>query len=153
MLKLDVHGLIVELNIKDFVVSNRDTWDSDWCHVDFSFQLNGAIDYSRFDNEVLLSDEVIDIEEKLTLLLNDKIDQITEIVCMEPDFVFVLYPKKDLREDPKYTFIQEGYEIEDILVEWKVYFWNQGLTDNYLTVTLNRKDITQLRDYLSSIIR
>ena len=153
MLKLDVHGLMVQLNIKDFVKSNQDTWDSDWCHVDFSFRLEGVVDYNRLDNEVLLSDEVVDIEEKLTMLLEDQIDQITEIVCIEPDFVFVLYPKKDLRDDPKYTFIQEGYEIEDIFVEWKIYFWNQGLTDNYLTVTLNRKHIKQLRDYLLEVIR
>jgi len=111
------------------------------------------VDYNRLDNEVLLSDEVVDIEEKLTMLLNDQIDQITEIVCIEPDFVFKLYPQKDLRDDPKYTFIQEGYEIEDILVEWKIYFWNQGLTDNHLTVTLNRKHIKELRDYLKSVIK
>jgi len=153
MLELDVYGMKVSLGIKDYKVSNRETWDSDWCRCDFVFKFGDIIDYQRFDNEVLLSDEVVDLEEKLSLLLEDKIDEVTEVKFIEPDFIFMLHPKRDLREDPKYTYIREGYEIEDILVEWKIYFWNGGLTDNHLTVTLSRKHIVELRDYLKSVIQ
>ena len=43
--------------------------------------------------------------------------------------------------------------IEDIFAEWKIYFWNQGLTDNHLTVTLEREHIMELRDYLASVYK
>ena len=125
MLRLDVHGLTVELNIKGYKKTNRDMCDSDWCKCDFSFRFADIIDYHKLDDEVFLSDEVVDIEEKLTMLLNDELHEITEITCIEPDFIFVLHPKRDLREDPKYTYVREGYEIEDIFAEWKIYFWNR----------------------------
>ena len=153
MLRLDVHGLTVELNIKGYKKTNRDMCDSDWCKCDFAFRFADIIDYHKLDDEVFLSDEVVDIEEKLTMLLNDELHEITEITCIEPDFIFVLHPKRDLREDPKYTYVREGYEIEDIFAEWKIYFWNQGLTDNHLTVTLEREHIMELRDYLASVYK
>ena len=31
-----------------------------------------------------------------------------------------------------------------------VFFWNEGLTSNYLTITLDRDDIISFRDYLNS---
>lgn len=65
----------------------------------------------------MLFDEVVDIEEKLTMLLNDELNEITEITCIEPDFIFILHPKRDLREDPRYTYVREGYEIEDKLTQ------------------------------------
>ena len=72
---------------------------------------------------------------------------------IEPDFKFILYPEEDLRNNPNYTYVQPGYEIVDIYLEWRVYFWNEGLTDNYLTVTLGREEITMLRDYLRTVIK
>ncbi len=71
--------------------------------------------------------------------------------CIEPDFCFILYPKRDLRDDPKYTYVQPGYEIEDIYLEWRIYFWNEGLTDNFLNFTLNRDEIIKFRDYLREV--
>ena len=109
--------------------------------------------YHKEDDTVLLSCEVESLEEALTKLLNNEMLEVEEIVCIEPDFNFILYPQKDRRKDPKYTYIQPGYEIQDIYFEWKIYFWNQGLTDNYLSITLDREEIKSLRDYLTSIIK
>lgn len=67
--------------------------------------------------------------------------------------MFNLCPQLDLRENPKYTYVQSGYEIQDIYVEWKIYFWHGGLTDNYLTITLVREEVTRLRDYLKLVIK
>lgn len=102
-------------------------WDSEWCRCDFLFASGDWLNYHKENDEVLL--------------------------CIEPDFVFELYPQMDLREDPKYTYVQPGYEIQDIYVEWKIYFWHGGLTDNYLTITLGREDIARLRDYLKLVIK
>lgn len=105
------------------------------------------------NDEVLLASEVDELEEKLSKLLDNKLTEIEEMVCIEPDFIFKLYPQTDLREDPKYTYIQPGYEIQDIYLEWKIFFWHGGLTDNYLTITLDRNEIESLRDYLAAIIK
>ena len=95
----------------------------------------------------------MELADAFTELLDNKLSEVKEIICIEPDFVFELYPQTDLREDPKYTYVQPGYEIQDIYVEWKIYFWHGGLTDNYLTITLGRDDVTRLRDYLKLVIK
>ena len=38
---------------------------------------------------------------------------------IEPDFKFIFVPKRDLRNDPRYACIKEGYEIADIYMEIK----------------------------------
>ena len=75
-----------------------------------------------------------------------------EIRCIEPDYIFILQPKRDRRKDPCYTYIRPGYEIADIYMEWKIYFWNEGLTDNFLSIRFDRTEITAFRDYLKSVI-
>ena len=37
-------------------------------------------------------------------------------------------------------------------MEWTVTFWNEGLTDNYLSVTLDREDMNVLLVYLKYVI-
>ena len=86
----------------------------------------------------------------LTDLLDGKITEPQERPMLEPDFVFMLYPAKDLRTDPTYTYIKPRDEFQDIYVEWRVFFWNDGLTENFLTITLEREDIASLRDFLNS---
>lgn len=148
-LELDLCGIKVKLRIKGYKPTGKEDWDSEWCNCDFLFASGEWLNYHREDDEVLLSCEVEELEESLTKLLNNELNEVKEIMCMEPDFNFILHPQKDLRTDPKYTYVQKGYEIQDIYVEWKVFFWNEGLTDNHLTVVLGREDIMQLRDYLS----
>jgi hypothetical protein len=70
----------------------------------------------------------------------------------EPDFVFILYPREDLRKNPEYTYIRPDCEIHDIYVEWRIYFWNGGLTDNFLIITLDREDIVEFRDFLRKVM-
>ena len=97
-----------------------------------------------------MPEEVDDLVIVLSDLLDGKVSEPRELPMTEPDFVFMLYPQKDLRNDPKYTYVAPGYEIQDIYVEWRIYFWNGGLTDNFLTITLDRGDIEAFRDFLIS---
>ena len=150
-LKIDLNGILLRLNIKDYEPSQQDRWDCQWCHVDFSFSSGSWLDYHKENDEVLLSCEVETLAENLGKLLNDEIAEITELPCIEPDFNFVLHPKRDLRDDPEYTYVREGYEISDIYMEWTTTFWNNGLTDNYLSVTLDRDDIHILLGYLNYV--
>ena len=150
-LKIDLNGILLRLNIKDYEPSQQDRWDCQWCHVDFSFSSYSWLDYHQENDEVLLSCEVETLAESLDKLLNDEITEITELPCIEPDFNFVLYPKRDLRDDHKYIYVREGYEIADIYMEWITTFWSDGLTGNYLSVTLDRDDIHILLCYLNYV--
>lgn len=149
----NIDGILVKLEIKGYEAYNKEEWHSQWCECDYSFCSGEWLNYHKENDEVLLSCEVQMLEEDLTKLLNDELEEIKEISCVEPDYIFCLHPKRDLRKDPNYTYVREGYEIEDIKVEWKVYFWYGGLTDNFLTVTLGRDEIIKFRDYLSFVIK
>ena len=152
-MRIDVAGIIIDFLVKGYRKSTRENWDDLWCKCDFSFRSNNWLNYQSVDNEVLLSCEDEELENNLTQLLDGKITEKTVIEPIEPDFKFILYPEEDLRNNPNYTYVQPGYVIVDFYLEWKVYFWHEGLTDNHLTVTLDRTEITALRDYLRSVIK
>lgn len=150
--EINARGIKIKLQINGYKPTNRDNWDSEWCKCDFGFASGDWLNYHGKNDEVLLSSEVEELAEAFTELLDNKLLKVKEIICMEPDFVFKLYPQTDLTDNPKYTYIQPDYEIQDIYLEWKIYFWHEGLTDNYLTVTLYREEIERLRDYLTLVI-
>ncbi len=151
--EIDVSGIEVKLQINGYKPTDKDNWDSEWCRCDFLFASGDWLNYHKGNDEVLLCSEVEELADAFTELLDNKLSEVKEINCIEPDFVFELYPQMDLREDPKYTYVRPGYEIQDIYVEWKIYFWHGGLTDNYLTITLGREDVARLRDYLKLVIK
>ena len=139
---IDVDGIKVYLNIKNYKTANKDNWDSLWCNCDFMFNSGDWLNYHKEDDEILLCSEIEELETILTMLINGEIKEEKEINFIEPDFVFNLYPIKD-----------DQNAVLDILLEWKVYFWHGGLTDNHLSITLDRDEIIKLRDYFSDIIR
>lgn len=151
--EIDASGIEVKLQINGYKPTDKDNWDSEWCRCDFLFASGDWLNYHKENDEVLLCSEVEELADAFTELLDNKLSEVKKIICIEPDFVFELYPQMDLREDPKYTYVQPGYEIQDIYVEWKIYFWHGGLTDNYLTITLGREDVARLRDYLKLVIK
>lgn len=152
-LNLDVCGIKIQLRINGYRPSTKNDWDSQWCTCDFDFSSGDWLNYHRECTEIMLSCEVEELESTLSQLLNDELKVTKEIACIEPDFVFTFYPKKDLRQDPNYSNIQSGYEFLDCYMEWKIYFWHGGLTDNFLTVTLGREEMSSFKNYLSSITR
>jgi len=146
-LKLDIQGIILELQIGRYQKSNHDIWDEQWNDVGFSLTSGKWLNYQT-GGELLLSIEVEELLDKTNKLLNDELSEVEEIVCIEPDFNFKFYPKRDLRDDPNYTYVAEGFEITDIYMEWKIYFWSDGLTDNYISLTFDREDLKMLLNYL-----
>lgn len=150
--KLNLNGIVMNLRIKGYEPSEKEKWDYQWCDVDFSFVGESWLNYQRDNDEVLLSCEVEELAQALDDLLADRLLEVKTIECIEPDFNFILHPKRDLRNDPKYTYIQKGYEIADIYMDMKIFFWNEGLTDNFLSITFDRTDLQYLRDYLLLII-
>ena len=152
-LEMDVGGIKVKLKIDGYETSTKDTWDSQWCNCSFLFVAGDWLNLHREDDEILLSSEIEELEAYLTELLTDKLSEVKEFTFVEPDFVFILHPKKDIRNDPKYVYVRPGYEIEDVYLEWKIFIWDGGLTDNYVSITLSRKEVVFLRDYLLTVMK
>ena len=150
-LKLDLDGILLTLRIKGYRRVPDNDWDSTWCKVDFSFISEPWLDYRQTDSEVFLAREIDDLREALEALLTDRLTVPTEFACIEQDFRLLLRPKEDLRSNPKVIFISPGHEMVDIGIEWQVYFWHEGLTGNYLTVSLGREEILALLVYLRLI--
>ena len=150
-LKLNLDGIVLSLRIRQYQKVEDVNWDLTWCKTDFSFISEPWLNYSKENDEMLLAREVDDLAEVLEKLLTDQLSAPTEFACIEPDFVFELHPKEDLRKDPRYLYIRPGSEIADIDMEWKVFFWDGGLTGNYLSVALARPDIECLLTYLKVV--
>ena len=151
-LKLNLGGVVLSLRIWGYTKVNDDDWHSIWCKTDFAFKSGDWLNYHAEAAEVFLAYEIENLVGALDSLLNDRFKTPTEFNCVEPDFNFILNPKKDLRLDPKVLYVKTGYEIVDIDMEWKISFWHDGLTANYLSVTLDRSDIKSLLLYLRLVM-
>lgn len=152
---LNIDGMEIYLNIKGYEKTNSENWHDTWCMVDFAFKFQGCIDYSKNDVEILLAYEVESLEEILTDLLEDRLQQTKELYSfIEPDFNFELYPKHKITdENPEVLYVRPGHEMIDVSADWIVNLWSDGaLTANCFTIAMDREDIKKLRDYLRSII-
>jgi len=97
--------------------------------------------------------EVILIRDELSRLLNGDVVAVERVEFIEPDVQIVLNPAHDLRDDEKYEYIKEGYEIEDISAEFLFFpFLNGVMTDQHYVLPLYRGDIEELLRYLSVMI-
>ena len=108
------------------------------------------------DGEILLACEVESLEKILTELLEDKLQQTKRLYSfIEPDFNFELFPKHKITdEDPDVIYVKPGHELIDVSADWIVNLWNEGaLTANSFSVAMDREDITQLRDYLRTVLK
>jgi len=147
-LKMDLSGILMKMRIYGYEPCAADDWGSKWCKTDFSFSSAAWLNYHVEEAEVFLSCELQQLAQKLEQLLDDRLAEVTEFSCMEPDFNFTLMPKRDRREDPNVIYVASGQEIADIRVAWMISFWHEGLTQNFLSVSLDRGEIEDLKNYL-----
>jgi hypothetical protein len=131
--RLPIDGLQLEFQVTHYSKSKKESWDDQWCDVGFCIDNHQGLRYAFYDDPTLLSAEVEYMEENLTLLLEDKLDEEKLIEFVEPNFQMTLSPRTD---------------IYDIKLEWRIYLWDEGLTDSYIALAFYREDITYLRDYL-----
>lgn len=151
---MNLDGIIVKLQIQHYTKKEariREEYDN-WCKASFSFFAEPWLDYHKENKEIFLSFEIDELAQALDDLLHDKISQPTIVEFIEPDFLFELSPKEDLRDNPRVVYIRPGKEITDISMKWEISFWNDGLTANYLTLTLDREDMVNLKNYLWWVI-
>lgn len=152
-LKLDIRGMKIELQINGYQRSDKDNWDCQWCDVSFSFEFPGCIDYSKMNDEIILSCEVETLERKIDDFINDRITDKETLELIEPDFVFVFKPSYNMLESGEYEYAAPGYEMSNAVMEWKVNLWERDgrLTNNYFSATLDKAALRVLGDYLRLI--
>ena len=149
-LKLDLDGINFQLKITNYTQhEDRSEYPEDWCNVSMKYQSGEWLDYVVDRQQLLLSDEVDDLQSALSRFLNDEFMNAEVLGFAEPDIKFILYPKRDVRDDPNLLYISpEANPIQDILMDLRVSFWNGGLTANYLSLCMDREDIEMLHKYL-----
>jgi hypothetical protein len=152
-LNLDLDGIEFCFRITKYEKSNSENlyklYDQ-WCIVELSLYSEKWLNY-QISSEILLACEVEEIRDKISDLLEDRIQEQEILEFIEPDLTFELNPKKNLCEDPKYTYIAPGHEIVDIDADLHIHFWNDGLTANYLSLCFGRDELECLLVYLRYI--
>ena len=150
-LKLDLEGIMFHFRIRDYKKSSQE-WEGEWSREDLILQSKEWLNYQISDDELLLMCEVEELCTKIESLLADHIMSVETMECIEPDLTFVFHPKADLRDNPKYTYVAPGHEIVDIDMELVVAFWDDGLTGNRLSMTLDRSALEKLLCYLKLVM-
>lgn len=146
----NLDGIELELSIRGYR-RTRDPFDV-WCKCDFSLRSGQWLNYWFKDDETLNAGEIDELYNALQSLLDGTMKKPEQIICIEPDFEFRLYPA-DRHRSEIYGAESLVHEIDDIYVDWRVYFWDSGLMNNYLSVKLYRDDIKALYEYLESITK
>lgn len=135
-IKLDLEGMKFELQIENY---NKDyNQDDNFIKATYSFEFKDIIKYRKENDEVFLSSEINKLRDYLKDLLDDKMDDIIDYNCVEPDFEFIFNPR-DKENDI------------DIDMELRLYLYNPMLTCNYISVLFNRDNTEKLYLYLSLI--
>lgn len=136
-LKLDLEGIIFKLQIRGYSCSPEEECDDKWCKTDFSFTSGEWLNYSRENYEVFLSSEVKILLRYLDKFLACEFSTKEELYFSEPDFEFTLFSKK---------------ETENSYMDMRIAFWNEDyMTNNFLSMTLDRIEIKYLSNYLKLV--
>ena len=151
-LKMDLEGIEFCFRIAGYKRSTEDNCYDEWCKVDLAVKAGDWLNYHVEASEMLLAMEVETLKDAIDDLLNDRLEQPNELGFIEPDIEFELYPKEDLRNNPRFLYIAPGNEIADIYMELVISFWHNGLTANRLIMGFVQADMEKLECYLKYII-
>ena len=93
-LKLNLGVVVLSLRIWGYTKVTDDDWHSIWCKTGFAFKSGDWLNYHAEAAEVFLAYEIENLVGALDSLLNDRLKTPTEFNCVEPDFNFILNPKR-----------------------------------------------------------
>lgn len=150
-LKLNLDGIKLLFKIAGYGRKTGD-WCDEWCDVEVSIIADNWLHYTQ-SGELLLACEVRDLLAQFEDLISNKILEPKELEFVEPDFTIKLNPQKDLRNDLAHPYVAEVHEFVDIDAEFKVFFWDDVLTANYLSLCLDREDILAFVTYLKLVTK
>ena len=148
-LHLDLDGIESLFRIREYTKSIPEKWDEQRCVIDLTLQSNSWLNYQS--SSILFACEVEEVRNKISDLLDDKIQVREQLSFVEPDFTFILNPKKDLRENPNYVYIAPGHEFLDISADLRIHLWNGFMTANYFSLCFERNILESLLVYLQLV--
>lgn len=151
-LKMNLEGIEFRFRIAGYKKSTRDNCYDEWCKVDLAVRAESWLDYHVEASEMLLAMEVETLKDAIDDLLDDRLEQPAELGFVEPDIEFELYPREDLRNNPRFLYIKPGREMSGIYMELVISFWHDGLTANRLVLGFGQDDMEKLECYLKYII-
>lgn len=145
-LMLDVNGIKIKMNLEKCDDTQTGTV---YFEHDISFSSDDWLKF-QVDNgaERIFLSSVEEIVQALTEQADNKLTDVKEEICIELAMIFKLWPQTQVKD----YYGNDNGDIQDIRTELQVYFWNDRLTANHLTVVLGRDEITKLRDYLVSAL-
>lgn len=136
-----------------FFFSDKGYNDGDYFWTDACISVENRYFNYQTGSGFLEFSELKEINDSLINLLNDCITEKRKLEFLEPDLQISLNPKFDKRNDQQYTYIKEGFEIEDISAEFIFYLsLDDGYSEEHYTLPLYRSDIEQLVEFLSEKI-
>ncbi|WP_303678427.1 hypothetical protein [Dehalococcoides mccartyi] len=145
-LRVDLGGTIFH-----FFFSDKGYDDGGYSWTDACISVENRYFKYNTGSSFLTFAEIKDICESLSALLEDRIPEKCNLEFIEPDLQLLLIPKEDLRDNPKYTYIREGFEIEDISAEFSFYMsLGDGYTDERYTLPLYRDERENHRFFLNN---
>lgn len=152
-LSLDLEGISFRFRIRNYRQYSAEEIMNyeNWTRIDLSLQAGEWLNYHVTNDEIMMTNEIEDLRDHLGRLLTDGLTEEYRLELLEPDFVFVLHPKQDLRNNPEIVYIRPGYEIVDIDMDMEIAFWHEGLTANRLVLSFDREEIEKLWLYLRLI--
>lgn len=146
ILKINCDGIDLQMQILDYQNNNED--DDNWTQDNITVKSKQWLNY-EISGEVLLSSDVDYLCYELQQLIDNKLEEPTEIGFPEPDLSFVLHPIHDIRDSEKIVYVAPDHRLVDIYVDLEIHFWDEGgLTANKLCITLSRDEIKALLTYL-----
>lgn len=150
VLYMNIDDTNFELGIFDYVRGENN--DDNWANLIVKVKKKN-FNYLR-NAELMTSAEVERLLNGLQKLLNDELKEKEGIGFYEPDLEFDLYPRMNLWDTGDYSYIKEGYEIQDIYVEFTI-----NLTDREGTYTgqkyvmiFDRENIEKIVEYMKKIV-
>ena len=139
-IRFNFNGLIFKMKNEGY------NSDNEWLKTSWRLTLENIINYNVDCCEVFTKECIDLIIKYATRLLDGKLKQKIDFDALEPDFSFLFVPKKTFHDDiTKEPFTTEPY------MEIRVHLCHNGLTDNFISMTLWEKDILKFRDYLLDV--
>lgn len=149
ILKLELGEITASLRIYEYDPHSSQGWEFGWTKADYSI-LGPGLSVSGQGEEQFHSTELESLSATLTKLLNGELLRDSEWEGVDSLFRFILHPQKDKRDDPYTIWVDPGCALTDISLDWQVLFYqNSG---NYLSLSLARREIQHLRDYLDLVM-
>lgn len=150
IIKMNLDDTYFEFGVFNYV-KGKDN-DNNW--TDIRVRVNNSNFKYFIISELMTSSEVEEMLKAMKKNLKDELEEKEEIRFYEPDLEFILYPKLNLLDTGKYTYIKEGNKIQDIYMEIIINLKNRSgiYTGQKYVMIFNREEIEKITKYLESII-